>query len=293
MGWLRRIVMIPALTLACGDGPAGTDADVQLEGDDAGECSDSADNDRDGAFDCDDADCTGSSDCSHEDDDSDGDGLLDLDEADLGTDPLLEDTDGDGYDDRDEVRGGTDPLDGASHPYEGGWPLNSEEAKQALEDATPAGRTAAEGERFKRFTLKDQFGEVVDLYDFSQQGVPIVIQVSAEWSGPCNSMSEWLSATDRDFWSDLGGSVQRAVAEGRLRWITVLGEKESGGFADVATARRWSNDYPNDEIPVLADAQGELVAYVDLPYWPTLYVLDQDMNLLAIDDHSLINGLVR
>ena len=33
------------------------------EGDDAGECSDAADNDRDGLFDCDDSDCTGSPDC--------------------------------------------------------------------------------------------------------------------------------------------------------------------------------------------------------------------------------------
>ena len=33
------------------------------EGDDAGECSDGADNDLDGDFDCDDADCDGSPDC--------------------------------------------------------------------------------------------------------------------------------------------------------------------------------------------------------------------------------------
>jgi hypothetical protein len=35
----------------------------EREGDDAGECSDGADNDRDGDFDCDDEDCAGSPDC--------------------------------------------------------------------------------------------------------------------------------------------------------------------------------------------------------------------------------------
>jgi hypothetical protein len=43
--------------------------------------------------------------------DMDGDGLLDLDEADLGTNPLIADTDGDGFGDGEEVLTlGTDPL---------------------------------------------------------------------------------------------------------------------------------------------------------------------------------------
>lgn len=292
MGWLNRFVLIPTFTLACGDAATGS-GDAALEGDDAGECSDSADNDRDGLFDCDDTDCTGSSDCSLEDVDSDGDGVLDLDEVDRGTDPALADTDSDGYDDGDEVRAGTDPLDEASHPYEGGWPLNSEAVKQALEDGAPAEREAAEGSRFKRFKLRDQFGEEVDLYDFAQHGVPIVIQVSAEWSGPCNDLSEWLSVSDRDSWHDLTGRVQTAVHEGRLQWITVLGEQRSQRYADVAAARRWSIDHSNNLVPVLADAEGKLVEYAAIPYWPTLYVLDENMNLESIDDHSYISELVR
>ncbi len=35
----------------------------EFEGDEAGECSDGADNDQDGLFDCDDEDCEGSEDC--------------------------------------------------------------------------------------------------------------------------------------------------------------------------------------------------------------------------------------
>lgn len=38
------------------------------EGDDPGECSDGADNDRDGKYDCDDEDCAGSPDCAQDDD---------------------------------------------------------------------------------------------------------------------------------------------------------------------------------------------------------------------------------
>lgn len=42
---------------------AGCSVEVH-EGDDAGECADGADNDLDGAFDCDDSECGGSPDCS-------------------------------------------------------------------------------------------------------------------------------------------------------------------------------------------------------------------------------------
>ena len=50
------------------------------------------------------------------DEDDDGDGLSDLEEASLGTDPLLRDTDGDGAPDGVEVAFATDPLDPASDP---------------------------------------------------------------------------------------------------------------------------------------------------------------------------------
>lgn len=40
--------------------------DSEFEGDEAGECADGADNDRDTAFDCDDADCDGAPDCDEE-----------------------------------------------------------------------------------------------------------------------------------------------------------------------------------------------------------------------------------
>ena len=45
----------------------------EFEGDEPGECEDRADNDRDGAFDCDDDGCSGSPSCSGGDGDADAD----------------------------------------------------------------------------------------------------------------------------------------------------------------------------------------------------------------------------
>lgn len=69
---------------ACGDdddsAPPGDDDDDSAaplyEGDEPGECSDGADNDQDGDFDCDDQGCEGAPDCSGDDDDSASGGTM-------------------------------------------------------------------------------------------------------------------------------------------------------------------------------------------------------------------------
>ena len=57
MSWMFRIALLVALTGLV----VGCSKDV--EGDDPGECTDGADNDRDGSFDCDDTDCAGAPAC--------------------------------------------------------------------------------------------------------------------------------------------------------------------------------------------------------------------------------------
>ena len=101
---MRRALLLLALLLtACGgditvieQGDDDDSAPAPYEGDDPGECSDGADNDQDGLFDCDDPGCEGSPDCAC--DDADGDGVCNEDDACPGEDDTL-DTDGDGVPD--------------------------------------------------------------------------------------------------------------------------------------------------------------------------------------------------
>ncbi|MCW9024527.1 MAG: thrombospondin type 3 repeat-containing protein [Gammaproteobacteria bacterium] len=60
------------------------------------------------------------------DTDDDNDGLSDIDEASLGTNPLLVDTDGDTYSDSEEVTAGTNPLDQNSYPVTADGDLNND-----------------------------------------------------------------------------------------------------------------------------------------------------------------------
>lgn len=56
------MTLLLALSLGCSS-PISPEDENENEGDDAGECYDGADNDSDGAFDCDDQECQGSPDC--------------------------------------------------------------------------------------------------------------------------------------------------------------------------------------------------------------------------------------
>ena len=87
---------------ACGDKEdTGPQPPVEYEGDEAGECTDGADNDQDGLFDCDDEGCQGSPDCGEADADTDADTDSDSDaDSDADTDA---DTDADSDADTDVV----------------------------------------------------------------------------------------------------------------------------------------------------------------------------------------------
>ena len=64
----------------------------RIEGTEPGDCSDSADNDADGLFDCDDDGCVGSPDCIGDDADSDADDTGPADDAVADADADADDT---------------------------------------------------------------------------------------------------------------------------------------------------------------------------------------------------------
>lgn len=210
--------------------------------------------------------------------DGDDDGLNDGQEQEAGTKPDVADTDGDGLSDGDEVAFGTDPTDAESGPYKGGWPMQTVEVKDGIEGGKRTGQTVSIGKRFPRMAMKDQFGDVVDLYDYAGHGKKVFIDISAEWCPPCRALAEELE-TD----TGMGlGALREAVENGDVYWVTILGENYDSDPATRATARDWANDFPNDHIPVLADTDKESVDYVlsVTNSWPSIVVVNQSMTIL-------------
>ncbi len=68
-----RLLPFLSLALCLTTGCFGEPEVEEFEGDAPGECSDDADNDQDGLFDCDDDDCEGSDDCDETSDEEGSD----------------------------------------------------------------------------------------------------------------------------------------------------------------------------------------------------------------------------
>ena len=54
------------------------------------------------------------------------------------------------------------------------------------------------GDTFAHFYGVDQYGEMVDIYDFANQGKYILIEMGAVWCSPCNLLANWFSYGDTE-----------------------------------------------------------------------------------------------
>jgi Bacterial TSP3 repeat len=215
--------------------------------------------------------------------DTDGDSLLDGDEhLDLGTDPLSEDSDGDGYRDPDELTEGTDPTDPSSVIYQGGWPYYPN--KDELE---PGSEPLAFGERMQRFSLWDQYGDELDLYDLYRSG-PVVVTVSPLYCPWVWELAQFLRGAP----SSGGGALDYAelwpagpavVARGDVRWVIVVPENLKAMPPTQEDLVEVAEAVGTPQVPVLSDGALDFVSYTSPAYYPFTFLLDEG---LVVEDPS-------
>lgn len=223
--------------------------------------------------------------------DPDEDHLTNAEEGAAGTDAQNPDTDGDGYLDGDEVLEGTDPLDIASVIYLGGWPYQRDK-----DDIVDPGFDASPmiGSTVPRFLGYDQFGQLVDLYDYSFHGRPVVIDLSSIWCEACKDMALWLEGkpSNLDAEPELDEIVER-VAAGEIYWITVIVEDAAGNPAGAPHAVAWAEAFDNDRVAVLADNDRQFNDYLFPGGLPFIQVLAEDMTLFDYDRFDYKAGLTK
>jgi len=213
--------------------------------------------------------------------DPDADHLSNEEEESYGSDPLVPDTDGDGYLDGDEVLEGSDPVDPASVIYTGGWPYQRD--KDQIVDPGFEGAPVVGGV-IPRFVAYDQYGQLVDLYDFAMHDRPVVIDMSALWCEACRQMALWLEG-EPSIYDDNPelAPVRELVDDGSVYWVTVIFEDGSGNAAEPQHAVAWSETFPNPAIPVLADNERQMFDYLYPGLFPNITVVNADMTIRAYD----------
>ena len=267
------------------DGDGLTDAEEK----ELGTSPDSSDSDGDGFADSDEIDF-GSDPLAA---DADADGLQDADEAAAGTDPNSADSDGDGYPDGAEVETGHSPTDAADMIYVGGWPYNPN--KDDMAETDWSGK-AKEGAAFPHFVSYDQYGDTFDSYDFAFQGVPVIVDISAEWCSYCQELAKFM-ADKRSYFDDYTSSypalegVREGLKNGTVLWIEVLDQNDQGGLIEQGDLEQWEKKYPNEKVPVVADEEQNFLAWTKLAGYPTLLVLNEDFTVGSYNKNDYFEAL--
>ncbi len=251
--------------------------------------------------------------------DSDMDGLFDDEETAMGTDPNNPDTDNDGYLDGHEVKEGKDPLDPESRIYHGNWPYNpdkdaiespdwekciddvcigvgscdpADKDKEGSDWKDPTGCSLKNGLKLPRWKAKDQYGDLVDLYDFIGTGKPVVLDVGTPYCKPCKGLAAFFATGDPNhttphapdpltsfaWWKPEYEVLLEMINNEEIHWITVIWSSCVGGNpVDENAGAAWHDEWPHPKIPVLVDPECQLKDYLNVKAMPHLDVLDTNL----------------
>jgi len=118
------------------------------------------------------------------------------------------------------------------------------------------------------FTLKDQDGNDVSLYDY--YGDTIVIDFSVMWCGPCQVAASEVQ------------EVKDAYEAEGFTYLTVLVETQQGEAPDSADCKYWADTYGISE-PVLSGSR-DMIDYSStqgwlIQSWPTFFFITDEMVL--------------
>ena len=234
------------------------------------------------------------------------------------------DTDGDGYSDELELAIGTNPENIKDRYYYGYWPFNinkeainganipidcsSNDSKniscECVEDSDCINNnckrslkggsycTPQPGDTFPHFIAVDQYGESVDIYDFSMQGKIIALEFGAAWCSPCQSLSSWLasgddSVTRNPWWKKEYEIIREKVNQDEIIFITILFQNQVRDNASYDTVMDWHDKYPNTKVPILADEYADIHQWIKPTGYPCVNLLDENMKLINFTGRGL------
>jgi thiol-disulfide isomerase/thioredoxin len=149
------------------------------------------------------------------------------------------------------------------------WPhATTDEVPEGL-----AGTGTGVGDIVGDFTLVDQNGDEVQLYQFYGNVVQLVL--FAEWCGPCQEEAPDVQAASVD------------LADDGVVVVSVMMDRLEGGAADATSLARWAAEYGVTH-PLLA-GPGDLEGLIQGGY-PTLPVIGRDMRIVKADNYPFDPG---
>ena len=148
------------------------------------------------------------------------------------------------------------------------------------------------GDSFPSFIATDQYGDNVNIYDFSNQGKHILLEMGTTWCTPCHLMASWLSYNDQEisnkrFWNEDYQQIYNLIQNDSIYYITVLYENDFKGNVTYETLYEWFNLYPDEKIPILADSEKFLHRWIKPTGLPAVILLNEKMKIVTYSSRGM------
>lgn len=164
------------------------------------------------------------------------------------------------------------------------------------------GSSAAVGAPAPHFTAPNQDGDIVNICELA--GIPIAIDTSAMWCGPCQRMSMCLMGPQNNaeciqmFGGDpavidqLIDPLRAAIADHTFAWVTVLMENEGGGPPAQTDAATWDSNFPNPDIWVMSDSTQQYFQHLPIGAFPNFFLIGSDLSWQDLNQQSVFGTII-
>ncbi|MCA9648763.1 MAG: hypothetical protein H6712_13590 [Myxococcales bacterium] len=155
----------------------------------------------------------------------------------------------------------------------------------------PGWQLYSEGLQIPHWELETFNGELFRVCDYYDS--PIFLDVSAMWCQPCQAVAaflagndeagEWYFGGDPQYLADYAYPFRDYVDAGCIKWVTVIVENEEGMPPSNFDASVWETQYHHPDIPVIADPTGDFLYWMDISFFPSTFLINNDFTYLTDD----------
>ena len=143
----------------------------------------------------------------------------------------------------------------------------------------------SKGTVFPRYSLIDQYGEDVDIYDFAGHGKLIVIEFSTSWCQPCRELASWLSygdsqVTTHQWWKPGYDIIKDLVHNDKIYFINIQIQDAYKEPASLFSIEDWFQEYPDEKVPILGDSNYHVRDWMRITGYPSVIVLNDKMEVV-------------